>query len=46
MQQYIIHSFKKISDNSIWVRQEVGQNSGGYMYNNQVKRLNDFICDC
>ena len=45
MQQYIIHSFKKISDNSIWVRQEVGQNSGGYMYNNQVKRLNDFICD-
>ncbi len=53
MQSYIINSFKKISDNSIWIRQETGTNSGGYVrqstlttpLNTDIKRLNDFLCD-
>ncbi len=45
MQSYIINSFRKISDSSTWIRQETGTNSGGYVYDNQVKRLNDFLCN-
>jgi hypothetical protein len=51
MQDYIIKSFKRIHDNAVFVRQETGTNSGGYVYTNPnlgpavVKRLNDFLCD-
>ncbi len=45
MQQYIIKSFKRASDDAIFERQEAGTNSGGYVYRTEVRRLNDFLCD-
>jgi hypothetical protein len=45
MQQYIIKSLRRISDNAIFERQETGTYSGGYVFHNEVKRLRDFLCD-
>jgi hypothetical protein len=51
MQEYIIKSFKRTSDDALFIRQETGTNSGGYVHTNartnapEVKRLNDFLCD-
>jgi hypothetical protein len=45
MQPYIIKSFKRVSDNAIFERQENGTNSGGYVYQTEVKRTRDFLCD-
>lgn len=45
MQDYIIKSFKRTSDNAVFVRAETGTNSGGYIFGTEVKRLNDFLCD-
>ena len=45
MQQYIINSFKRTSDEAIFSLAETGTNSGGYVNGTEVKRLKDFICD-
>ena len=45
MQQYIIKSFKRVSDQAIFERVETGTNSGGYVFNTEVKRIKDFLCD-